>query len=117
MTVTTTHYDLADVRSHVLEISFTQLAFFTKPFWIGLLIWSGAILLLWDMTGKDMTRYPLLFFGGSLASLLLIEWVAYSISEDWAMERHARKERGFPPERGLKVVKESEWDRFVRRLK
>jgi len=117
MAAVTTRYDIGDVRSHTLEIGFARLAFFTKPFWIGLLIWLGAVLLLWDMTGKDVTKHPVIFYGGCLASLLFIQWVAYSMSEEGAMERHARKERAFPADRKLKAVRDKDWARFVSRLK
>jgi len=111
-TVSTTQFDMSDVRSHTLEVGFFQLAFFTKPFWVALFIWAGILLLLWDMTGKNM----LIFSICGLASLVFVLWGAYSISEDGAMERLARVERKLPKKSEIKVVKENSWQHFLSRL-
>lgn len=115
MRVTT--FQIQDVRRHTLEISFAQLLFGQRPFWIGMFAWGWSLLALWYVVDTDVMSSPLLFFGGGALSFGVIQWVVWMLSKEWAMQACARKERGTPADQQLKVVQDSEWEDFRSRLK
>ena len=109
----TTLYDMANTRSHILEISLTRLTVGSKTFWIGWLIWFALVFALCNMR----PWLPVLVYGLSAAGLAFILWGAFGLAEEAAMEEYARKERSLPADKQLKVVKLKEWDQFAEKLR
>ena len=116
--ITTKEFNMRDVRSHTLDISPVSV-FFKMQFVIALPVWLGVVLVLYyKVVGESVADHPLLFWGGTVASLVAVLWLFYGFAELTAMEEHALRERNMTKQSRpkLHVVKEDGWDRFVRGL-
>ena len=114
--VVTTVYDRAQVRSHVLDVPWSRIAFHGRYFGVAMLLW--AVLAFALTFAKDYRVTNPIVLAGILAAGFGFAWFcAYALAFGQATEEHARQERGVPAETPLKIVEEKHWQTFVERLR